>query len=154
MEPPTAQGGDLLLHPLSRLLSLSPSFQLPTQCPGNTSHISHFHWSLISLVCASVSPNVKWGGGRASASSVFKMKIHVKHLAQWLTHNRRGIKISYCNEKGINKEQKDPICIRCIYRWFLISWLNFFFIFLLYNIVLVLPYIDTNPPCVYMCSPS
>ena len=25
---------------------------------------------------------------------------------------------------------------------------------LLYNIVLVLPYIDTNPPWVYMCSPS
>ena len=29
---------------------------------------------------------------------------------------------------------------------------NFFF--LLYNIVLVLPYIDMNPPWVYMCSPS
>ena len=27
-------------------------------------------------------------------------------------------------------------------------------IFLLYNIVLVLPYIDMNPPWVYMCSPS
>ena len=32
---------------------------------------------------------------------------------------------------------------------------NFSFIcFLLYNIVLVLPYIDMNPPWVYMCSPS
>ena len=28
------------------------------------------------------------------------------------------------------------------------------FIFLLYNIVLVLPYINMNPPRVYMCSPS
>ena len=28
------------------------------------------------------------------------------------------------------------------------------FIYLLYNIVLVLPYIDMNPPWVYMCSPS
>ena len=28
------------------------------------------------------------------------------------------------------------------------------FIILLYNIVLVLPYIDMNPPWVYMCSPS
>ena len=63
MEPPIAQGGDLLLHPLRWLLSLIPSFQLPTQCPGNTSHISHFHWNLLSLFCASVSPNVKWGGG-------------------------------------------------------------------------------------------
>ena len=30
----------------------------------------------------------------------------------------------------------------------------YLFIFLLYNILLVLPYIDTNPPWVYMCSPS
>ena len=29
-----------------------------------------------------------------------------------------------------------------------------FFFFLLYNIVLVLPYIDLNQPWVYMCSPS
>ena len=29
-----------------------------------------------------------------------------------------------------------------------------FFIFLLYNIVLVLPYIDMNPPWLYMCFPS
>ena len=28
------------------------------------------------------------------------------------------------------------------------------FFFLLYNIVLVLPYIDMNPPRVYTCSPS
>ena len=28
------------------------------------------------------------------------------------------------------------------------------FIILLYNIVLVLPYIDMNPPWVYVCSPS
>lgn len=64
-----AQGDDLLLHPLSWLLSLIPSFQLPTQCPGNTSPINHFHWSLVSLFCASVSLNVKWGEeGRASPS--------------------------------------------------------------------------------------
>ena len=30
----------------------------------------------------------------------------------------------------------------------------FFFLILLYNIVLVLLYIDLNPPWVYMCSPS
>ena len=30
----------------------------------------------------------------------------------------------------------------------------FSFIYLLYNIVLVLPYIDMNPPWLYMCSPS
>ena len=32
--------------------------------------------------------------------------------------------------------------------------LFYLFIYLLYNIVLVLPYIDTNLPWVYMCSPS
>ena len=31
---------------------------------------------------------------------------------------------------------------------------QFFFLILLYSIVLVLPYIDLNPPWVYMCSPS
>ena len=31
---------------------------------------------------------------------------------------------------------------------------NFFFVCLLYNIVLVLPYINMNPPQVYTCSPS
>ena len=32
--------------------------------------------------------------------------------------------------------------------------MTLFIYFLLYNIVLVLPYIDLNPPWVYMCSPS
>ena len=32
--------------------------------------------------------------------------------------------------------------------------LKFYFIFKLYNIVLVLPNIEMNPPQVYMCSPS
>ena len=31
---------------------------------------------------------------------------------------------------------------------------KFYFIFKLYNIVLVLPNIEMNPPQVYMCSPS
>ena len=38
---------------------------------------------------------------------------------------------------------------QCNHRWG-----TLFFIFLLYNIVLVLPYINMNPPQVYMCSPS
>ena len=37
----------------------------------------------------------------------------------------------------------------------LLFFFNLFYLFiLLYNIVLVLPYIDMNPPWVYMCSPS
>jgi len=52
-------------------------------------------------------------------------------------------------------------CKYCCYEHFLIHlYPPFFFItevflfFLLYNIVLVLPYINMNPPWVYTCSPS
>ena len=38
--------------------------------------------------------------------------------------------------------------------FFLCKNLFYLFIFLLYNIVLVLPYINMNPPWVYTCSPS
>ena len=40
--------------------------------------------------------------------------------------------------------------------FYLFCWhfLKFYFIFKLYNIVLVLPNIEMNPPQVYMCSPS
>ena len=39
--------------------------------------------------------------------------------------------------------------------WYdLFIFLKFYFIFKLYNIVLVLPNIEMNPPQVYMCSPS
>ena len=34
------------------------------------------------------------------------------------------------------------------------GWFIYLFIFLLYNIVLVLPYINMHPPRVYTCSPS
>ena len=40
-----------------------------------------------------------------------------------------------------------------LFEWFLLSFSVYLFI-LLYNIVLVLPYIDLNPPWVCMCSPS
>ena len=38
--------------------------------------------------------------------------------------------------------------------FFLIYFFKFYFIFKLYNIVLVLPNIEMNPPQVYTCSPS
>ena len=37
---------------------------------------------------------------------------------------------------------------------FFVFFFKFYFIFKLYNIVLVLPNIEMNPPQVYMCSPS
>ena len=40
------------------------------------------------------------------------------------------------------------------YNMFLLIFFKFYFIFKLYNIVLVLPSIEMNPPQVYMCSPS
>ena len=42
----------------------------------------------------------------------------------------------------------------CWRRLSFFFFLNFYFIFKLYNIVLVLPNIEMNPPQVYVCSPS
>ena len=44
--------------------------------------------------------------------------------------------------------------IQKIFNFFRMIFLKFYFIFKLYNIVLVLPYIEMNPPQAYMCSPS
>ena len=50
--------------------------------------------------------------------------------------------------------QLDKRALR-IFFFFFQKCVYFFYLFiLLYNIVLVLPYIDLNPPWVYMCSPS
>ena len=46
------------------------------------------------------------------------------------------------------KEEKER------YTYLFLFSVLFIYLFLLYNIVLVLPYIDMNPPWVYMCSPS
>ena len=43
---------------------------------------------------------------------------------------------------------------RLIFDKFFFHYFHLFIYFLLYNIVLVLPYIDMNPSWVYMCSPS
>ena len=40
------------------------------------------------------------------------------------------------------------------YRFMLLHFFKFYFIFKLYNIVLVLPNIKMSPPQVYLCSPS
>ena len=42
------------------------------------------------------------------------------------------------------------LCFFCCFFFFF----KFYFIFKLYNIVLVLPNIEMNPPRVYICSPS
>ena len=49
------------------------------------------------------------------------------------------------------------VCLFSYSMFYLLLSVSFFliyFIFKLYNIVLVLPYIEMNPPQVYMCSPS
>ena len=52
---------------------------------------------------------------------------------------------------SIIPSKEHPGLISFILFYFFIS---FFIYFLLYNIVLVLPYINVHPPRVYMCSPS
>jgi len=47
-----------------------------------------------------------------------------------------------------------PTKVRLVKAMFFFFFFSVLFIYLLYNIVLVLPYIDMNPPWVYMCSPS
>ena len=56
-----------------------------------------------------------------------------------------------CMYKGLNIFYKTNAKKKKNYRETSLVW-DFFF--LLYNIVLVLPYIDMDPPWVYMCSPS
>ena len=46
------------------------------------------------------------------------------------------------------------LCVCVPFGFYLFIYFKFYFIFKLYNIVLVLPNIEMNPPQVYMCSPS
>ena len=46
------------------------------------------------------------------------------------------------------------LCVSSLYYTDVCHWIYLFIYFLLYNIVLVLPYINMNPPWVYTCSPS
>ena len=46
------------------------------------------------------------------------------------------------------------LCLCFFFLFFIYLFFKFYFIFKLYNIVLVLPYINMNPPQVYTCSPS
>ena len=51
------------------------------------------------------------------------------------------------------QHSRSPELIQCVCLFFFFSFIHLC-IFLLYNIVLVLPYIDMSLPWVYMCSPS
>ena len=50
--------------------------------------------------------------------------------------------------------QEDPLEEEMATHSSILFFFLFYFIFKLYNIVLVLPNIEMNPPQVYMCSPS
>ena len=45
-------------------------------------------------------------------------------------------------------------CLFFLLFFIILFYFKFYFIFKLYNIVLVLPNVEMNPPQVYMCSPS
>jgi len=51
----------------------------------------------------------------------------------------------------LERDMKEPFDSDSCVLYFV---LNFYFVFKLYNIVLVLPNIEMNPPQVYLCSPS
>ena len=61
-----------------------------------------------------------------------------RHKGQWL------------NQVSMYKDHVFFVVFLVIYLFIL----KFYFIFKLYNIVLILPNIEMNPPQVYMCSPS
>ena len=57
--------------------------------------------------------------------------------------------------QGIFRTQESDQCLLCwLADSFFFNLLKCFFIFLKFSIDVVLPYIDMNPPYVYMCSPS
>ena len=46
------------------------------------------------------------------------------------------------------------LCFYVFIYFLFVCFFKFYFIFKLYNIVLILPNIEMNPPQVYLCSPS
>ena len=59
--------------------------------------------------------------------------------------------IYYCGQESFRRNGVAPIVNKspeCS------TWVQSFFFFLLYNIVIVLPYINMHPSRVYTCSPS
>ena len=126
----------------------------PDQVFGKVS----LNWDL-SDVFLMIRPRV-WVWGKGPQSLLILLTSHYQNnlsllrltLASWL-----GVLVSFCTAKPVSPQalslhhsvHPDPFS-----KWhsfFLIF--NFYFI-LLYNTVLVLPYIDMNPPWVYMSSHS
>ena len=82
---------------------------------------------------------------------IFMIKLGLKRANNWL-------KLSFqVNEYiwALNSSAKSCTCIHAQLLSCFFFFLLFIYLFiLLYNIALVLSYIDMNPPWVYMCSPS
>ena len=63
----------------------------------------------------------------------------------------RGMPVPYCLNSCVWKA--GSVCPRALFFIYLFYY-NCYYYYLLYNIVLVLPYINMHPPRVYTCSPS
>ena len=67
------------------------------------------------------------------------------------THTPKILVLMTCLDILLDEYLKFEVCSLSNLLFF---FFKFYFIFKLYNIVLVLPNIEMNPPQVYMCSPS
>ena len=76
-------------------------------------------------------------------------------MSWFFGHEAYGILVPQTGIKPVPPAWEGEIFVFFFFLDFNPLFLFFIYLFiLLYNIVLVLPYIDLNPPWVYMCSPS
>ena len=83
-----------------------------------------------------------------------EIKGYSQELDLFVEENTRFMIFKECPDTSLTYGSlKYFITIAPLYLFFIFYFLNFYFYFiLLYNTVLVLPYIDMNPPRVYMRS--
>ena len=99
----------------------------------------------------------------ATHSSILAWKIPIERRAWWAILH--GVRQDLAPKQQQQKKwlhfwsEKCYICFSKprslkLGTFFFFTFFKFYFIFKLYNIVLVLPNIEMNPPQVYLCSPS
>ena len=92
------------------------------------------------------------GGGHDNPLQYFCLENPMDRGAWWATVHK--VAKSQTRLKQLNTHTHLSFFCCCVFFNASFYLLIFKLIILLYNIVLVLPYIDMNPPLVYMCSPS
>ena len=130
-----------------RLLKGSPSESSPVSSEGNAPG-----WICPSSLGWVPAPdsNIKANLGDFLGSPVVKTLPSNAGVASSIP--RWGGKTSYALQPKHQKHKAEEYCNKFNKEFFLIF--KFYFIFKLYNSVLVLPNIEMNPPQVYLCSPK